>query len=242
MNPKFNEWQEMSLKKDVESIRKNIDNRQEDILLLVFDVFLAILTVILSQVLSDASSICKIIIYSIIGGLSFLTLVYLIYKWIRNWWKKYNSIKHSKISVKSYVDDFDNSICYYAMTAYSFYECYMTADNTEIKKFYFIEAFYYIDKALNQLSSMESMVTNIFTANDLQVVKDSKIHISRLENLVAMMKTVREGILAIEQPNPASKGILDIAKKYDRRFSKFIKKYNQLMNQNLEWLNTEQKQ
>ncbi len=141
MNPKFNEWQEMSLKKDVESIRKNIDNRQEDILLLVFDVFLAILTVILSQVLSDASSICKIIIYSIIGGLSFLTLVYLICKWIRNWWKKYNSIKHSKISVKSYVDDFDNSICYYATEI-------ILIDRRLSKEFLIIGKYNFIDFAL----------------------------------------------------------------------------------------------
>ena len=97
-----------------------------------------------------------------------------------------------------------------------------------------------LHKAINQLSFMESMIANIFTADDLQVVKDSQIHISRLENLVAMMKCIREDIIKIEHQNTTSKGILDIAAKYDSRFEQFVKKYNNVLNQELEWVASHQ--
>lgn len=236
MRHTINEWQDFSLKKDVENIAREIKRKEKREHILTVDVFLATLAIVLDHAFSTDS--CeKRVVFWIIGGLIVLfTLCYIATK-IWDGHKTKKIIKSKMFKVKQYVDLFDNHICYYAMTASTFRENFQVEpSNNDIKNFYFIETNYYVNKCISELTKMENLMEIIFTNDAKESVTSTKIHTSRLDNIILILRNAR---IRLSEIPISIEETVKISKIYDEHMEEFIKSYNKKFNKSLEWLSCE---
>ena len=110
------------------------------------------------------------------------------------------------MSAKEFKDVFDNEICYYILMAESYYNMLiensanfpvapapMGKDNPcddSIKRFYYIEASYYFNKAIMLLRPIYNIASDVLSQKVNGVYQDKKIAIARYENACQMLKCI----------------------------------------------------
>lgn len=241
MKHAINEWQDMGLKKDVENITKELQKNKTYEKPLILELYIAIVTLIIDKIF-DYSNGCEEVketILWILFGIASAIFIYAVVVYIKDYWATRSKIKSSVINIKPYVDSFDNNICYYALTASNFYESLVlelgstentespnpTESNKEKCRFYYIEIHYYINKCISEFSKMENIFKDIFTNEADDVIFKSKIHFSRLKNIVDLLSDIRiklDNNLEISNASETNQ----ISKKYDEVMNKFIKTIN----------------
>lgn len=253
MKHTINEWQDMGLKKDVEYITKELGKKNSHEKPLVIELYITIITLVVDKFFDFYQAKEKTQLYILCFLLAVATgiLLYTLYVYLKDYWTTRSKIKSSVFNIKPYVNTFDNNICYYAMTANNFYENYNSEkiNNTnkqsdlqqnnliflEKQKFYYIETHYYINKCIHELSRMENVFENVFTDKALDVTKYSKIHVSRLTNILQLIHSIRFDIYKDSNILKAS-DIDEISKEYDRIMKKFIvRTNNNKLKFNFEW-------
>lgn len=205
MNHSINEWQDMSLKKEVEQISKELRNRKSFDKPLLLEIYIGIITLILDKMLdrNDCPIFRNILMWSLFATATAILLYSLCVVW-KNYREQINKIKREAVQIKPYVDMFDNNICYYALTASSFYSEYVEISALEgtpedkcykeKKVFYYIECNYYINKCIARLDRIQGVAQDVFTNSPEGVIKQSKIHITRLRNIVDLLSTIRTNL------------------------------------------------
>lgn len=253
MRHTINEWQDMGLKKDVENITKELQKNKSYEKPLILELYIAVITLIVDKIFDLATGcelVQKIILYVL---LSFATVIFVwaILTYIKDYFVTRSKIKSSIYNIKPYIDTFDNNICYYAMTAGNFFENILennaTSDvstsqptptvNVDKDQFYYIETHYYINKCISELSKMDNIFKNIFTDNAEEVIYNSKIHVSRLKNIVDLLVNIRKNLYqcsSIVRNQEAE----EISRKYDDIMREFVDRINgsNKFSTKLEWI------
>ena len=251
MRHTINEWQDMGLKKDVENITKELQKNKSYEKPLVLEVYIAVITLIIDKIFdfSDGCELAQKIVLSVLLFIATCIFLYAVLVYIKDYFSTRNKIKSSIYNIKPYIDTFDNNICYYAMTAGNFYENISenqsstngSSQNTSVVSadkdfFYYIETHYYINKCISELSKMDNVFKDIFTDNVDDVIYNSKIHFSRLKNIVDLLVNIRKNlyqsssIICNQETNK-------ISKKYDDIMTNFVNRINESnkFSTKLEW-------
>lgn len=234
---KVNEWQELSLKKDIEKIRKSVSKNQEVHNAVVFDLIVAVFAILMDKFLSHSTETEKTWLFWVLCVLCIAPFLIILIKHI------YTKIKKKKntyiiYSISELIDSFDNDICYYVMMADTYNQMLseiIAQDNynNNVATFYYIEAWYYINKAKYKLYSMLYKTEKIFSNDTDVVLRKNLIAINRLVNIALIIEDVRISSNAYIQNNKlvlTDDSILNMNKKYDCYYSDFIEEINENFN------------
>ena len=241
MRHTINEWQDMGLKKDVENITKELQKNKSYEKPLILELYIAVITLIIDKIfdLADGCELVQKIVLCILFFIATCIFIYAVLTYISDYSATRNKIKSSIYNIKPYIDSFDNNICYYAMTAGNFYENIsetnnatnastsqpMPAVNTDKEQFYYIETHYYINKCISELSKMDNIFKDVFTDEAEDVIYDSKIHFSRLKNIVDLLVNIRKNLYQCSS-TVCNKEANEISRKYDDVMREFVDRIN----------------
>jgi hypothetical protein len=187
------EWQSFSLKKDIEVIVKKLkDNRVIQISLL-FKIALVTLGAALPKIFDVAKQQCFWVILSV---LSITPFIYLGFKWIRRKCKE-NERSYDQMDPRDFIDAFDNEIVYYILTSESY--CTMLTEalsnnntSTNVVYFYYIQASYYFQKTITDLSSINNIVNEVLSSKEDDIIAKKLISLPRYKNIKSSITTIYE--------------------------------------------------
>lgn len=249
MNHSINEWQDLSLKKDIERISHLLHRKTKYEKPIIIEILITILTLLLDKVF-DLFNQCehiKRIVFAILFIVAIITLIWLLISIVKEYFATKLGIKKSAVTIKPYVDIFDNGVCYYALTASNFYEGLLqisvdlTAKNDqelkEKENFYFIETNYYINKSISELNKLQNVIINVFTNDAEDVIYRSRIHISRLQNIVELLLNIRKELNKMSSTISYSETLV-ISDKYDDLMRSILAKVNDqgIISDKLVWI------
>ena len=249
MNHSINEWQDLSLKKDIEKISHLLHKKTKYEKPVVIEILITILTLLLDKVfdLFGQYEQIKRIVFALLFIVAITTLLCLLTSIVRDYLVTKLAIKKSAVTIKPFVDIFDNGVCYYAMTASNFYEGLLqisidltSRDDQELKEkenFYFIETNYYINKSISELNKLQNVISNVFTNDAKDVICRSKIHISRLQNIVELLFNIRKELNKMSSTISYSETLV-ISDKYDDLMRSILAKVNDqgIISDKLVWI------
>ena len=249
MRHSINEWQDFSIRKDIEKISRELHKTKNYEKPLIIEIIVATVTLLFDKYfdLSAESTLVQKIVFGWLSFIALCTLIYLFYIYIRDFFDTKSIIKKSKVNIRPYVDTFDNSICYYSLTASNFYEelrqLSLDTSGKEPKaakkkeSFFYIETHYYINKCISELNKMENVIINVFTDNSEEVICNSKIHFSRLKNLVDLLYEIRVDLYEMNgiESFPDTKALSEEYDKVMREFVDRINSFNAFKNK-LVWI------
>lgn len=235
MKYKVNEWQELSIHKDIRKISKTLSENQSVKFAIGFDLCIATIAIIIDKCLTNNTNVpplhSKIIFWALLG-ISILPFLIVGVRRICKYIEKKNTT-YTSHSIPELIDIFDNDICYYVMMADSFNQ--MLTDTTQLNTatFYYIETWYYINKAKYQLYSMLYKTKNIFSDNTELVMKNNLISISRLINIANIIEDIRlssNGHPLFSEIITRNSSVLSTNTAYDKYYKDFISEINQNFN------------
>lgn len=187
-NIKFNEWQEMALKKDMETIIKKLNTQEPIIYSLCWEIVLALGVIIVDRLFDTESlNVClwvSVVILAVLPPIAII--IYKMYKWI----SAINRVNVGKYDVKNMVDIFDNQVCYWVMMCNSY--CNLLSDLKDKDKknekvFLYQEGCYYSNKSMQALYRMKPIVDKVFSNEKEKIIKNKNIAVYRLLSLLEMM-------------------------------------------------------
>ncbi len=235
MKNKVNEWQELSLKKDIEKIRKSIIKNQEVHHAIIFDLLIAVIAILIDKFLLPSNEASKTWIFWILLTICLIPFLVILVKNIYTFAKKRQK-KYETYSMPELIESFDNDICYYVMMADSYNQMLIDlitqdSNNTSnLASFYYIESWYYINKAKNKLCSMLFKTKYIFSKETSLVLKKNLISLNRLVNITLIMEDVRKSSNLLIQNKAlilSDKTSVDLNALYDKFYKEFVKEINQ---------------
>lgn len=178
---KANDWQIMSIKKDIEKINKTLCRREYVSLSVSIEIVVSFLTVVFDQWF-DSQENQNIPFYTFIIGtaVAFLPLVYYFCKEGIGFIKKVRLARSGFRSVQNFVDTFDNQICYWVMICNSYNSLLKKAENDGERIFFYQEASYYRNKCIRELYKMIPVGKKVFTCDSSNCENRSTVAKHRL--------------------------------------------------------------
>lgn len=231
MKNKVNEWQELSLKKDIEKISRSLSQQQTVGYSIIFDLFLAITSVLIDKMVVDGEQ--REQAFWVLITICILAFVVQVMIFTGRAVKRHNT-KYKVFSPDELIDSFDNEICYYVMMADTYNQMLQDAAATtnagitpsNIAIFYYIETWYYINKAKAQLANMQYKISDVFTNDSFEIARNNgKILLSRLKNLTLIMEDIRistNTLITNKQLIITDSSILKINADYDQYYKTFV--------------------
>lgn len=190
-----NDWQDFSLKKDIEKLNKLVKRACDIGSTAIFDIVVAFLAVLFDRLFDNMASEVRITIYFIATILVIASLVKLfVGKGIRALRNK--SIAVPSRDVREYIDSFDNEIWCYVMMSDSFLDLLQsdsTADSHR-KTFYFTETCFWLNKSIDKLSLMSHKLTSVFDDDIDIIAQNKKVSVARLVNLLDIIFSIEKSI------------------------------------------------
>ena len=249
MKHPINEWQDLSLRKDVENISRELRKKKNYEKTLLLEILIATITLLFDKFfdLFNNCEMMKKIVYGILAFAALAILIYVLSGLLKEYFEVKSIIKKSIVAIKPYVDSFDNNVCYYALTACNFYEDLLQISTglsgnetnavKEKENFFYIETNYYINKCIAEINKMENVIENVFTDNAEDVIYYSKIHFSRLKNIVDLMLEIRKHLYTMNKVKSFSE-TKTISEKYDEVMRNVVLRTNRLnlFNDKLLWI------
>lgn len=116
MKNKVNEWQELSLKKDIEKISRVITRNKLITYAFIFDIAIDVIAIVIDKFLSPADESNRTWLFWALFAMSLVPFVVILLIAIRDQIRKRNGA-YNVYSVSELIDSFDNDICYYVMMA-----------------------------------------------------------------------------------------------------------------------------
>ena len=195
MKYKVNEWQELSIHKDIRKISKTLSDNQSIKFAIGFDLCIATIAIIIDKCLTSNNDVPPLYTKIVFWGLLAISISPFIFVGIRRLCKyiEKKNTTYPSHSIPELIDIFDNDICYYVMMADSFNQTLIDSKQLNINTatFYYIETWYYINKAKYQLYSMLYKTQYIFSNDTEIVMKKNLISVDRLINIVNIMEAIR---------------------------------------------------
>lgn len=235
MKNKVNEWQELSLKKDIEKISRVITRNKLITYAFIFDIAIAVIAIVINKFLSPADESNRTWLFWALFVMSLVPFVVILLIAIRDQIRKRNGA-YNVYSVSELIDSFDNDICYYVMMA----DTYNQMLNDSIKQgdnnvavFYYIETWYYVNKAKSKMHKMLYKTKQIFTKEPNDVLQRNMISISRLVNIIMIIEDIRVSsnkFIDNKSLVLTDKSIVEINREYDKSYRNFISKINENFN------------
>ena len=218
---KFNDWQDMALKKDTEEILKKIDAKEPVLFSVCWEIVLAVASILIDH-LFDTQSVDTMIWVIVAVAAVFPPVIVLAINIVKFMKKLYN-IRIGNYSVEQFVDLFDNKLCYWAMTSNSYAKMLenMKYIDMDERIFAYQEGCYYDNKAIAGLYSMLPVLDKVFTEN---------IDILHKEKVVALQRLISIELVIAKNQKLLSEAMTD--KTDDERVKEQIKVnsyYNKLL-------------
>lgn len=177
------DWQSFSQKKNIEEIAKNTREKKKIETVATIEIAMTVFSIISSSFFDE--NIPQVICW-LIGGVAGTALLWLFCIYAKEWYKK--SKRGSDIpDVSQMIDLFDNEICYYALMAESYMDKIENIDVEKVsnlERFYYIEACFYINKAMYSLSLTSSCHEKLYSADKIDVYGSKLISYTRLKNVL----------------------------------------------------------
>lgn len=236
-NIKFNDWQEMALKKDMETIIRKLNTQEPLIFSLCWEIVLAVGTIIVDHLVDTSEvSMCwwiAVILLAIVPPV--VVLVCKLCKWLLTIGK----VKTGIYDVKNMVDTFDNQICYWVMMCNSYCNLLSEENNSEAKKFLYQEGCYYNNKSIQELYHMKPVIDKVFSEQSDLITKNKYVAVYRLESLLELMKQYQQALdreVEALKNNYIIKEQMKINEEYKDRICQFIDDVNKVFDRDLEWI------
>lgn len=235
MKNKVNEWQELSLKKDIEKISRVITRNKLITSAFIFDIAIAVIAIVIDKFLSPADESNRTWLFWALFVMSLVPLVVILLIAIRDQIRKRNGV-YNVYSVSELIDSFDNDICYYVMMANTYNQMLndsIKQGDNNVAVFYYIETWYYVNKAKSKMHKMLYKTKQIFTKEPNDVLQRNMISISRLVNIIMIIEDIRVSSNKFIDDKSlvlTDKSIVEINREYDKSYRNFISKINENFN------------
>jgi len=193
MKLSVNDWQNFSLKKDIEKLNKLVQNVSEIGSTVVFNVALAFSVVIFDRIFDFTDKKIINAIFYLAAFLIFASLINLLYRKIKTFIHG-EFISISSRDIREYIDCFDNEIWIYVMMSDSFLDLLKentTADEHRMT-FYYSQTCFWLNKAIKKLSEMSQKLKKIFSNDNKEIIKSRKISTARLVNLLDIIINIKK--------------------------------------------------
>lgn len=201
----------------------------------IFDIAIAVIAIVIDEFLSPADESNRTWLFWALFVMSLVPFVVILLIAIRDQIRKRNGA-YNVYSVSELIDSFDNDICYYVMMA----DTYNQMLNDSIKQgdnnvavFYYIETWYYVNKAKSKMHKMLYKTKQIFTKEPNDVLQRNMISISRLVNIIMIIEDIRVSsnkFIDNKSLVLTDKSIVEINREYDKSYRNFISKINENFN------------
>jgi len=195
MKLSVNDWQDFSLKKDIEKLNKLVQRACDVGSTIVFDIVVAFGAVIFDRLFDFADHKIAVVIYIV-------TFFLIIASLARLFFIKIKAFLHGELtfiasrSIREYIDSFDNEIWCYVMMSDSFLDLLtdnITADDNR-KTFYYSQTCFWLNKAIIKLFEMSQKLEKIFDDDNGKVKRNRKVSIARLINLLDIIFNIKEAV------------------------------------------------
>lgn len=195
MKLSVNDWQDFSLKKDIEKLNKLVQRVSKTGSTVIFDIL-----VVLGAVIFDRFS--EFTNRKITGAIYIFAVFLIIAPLVRLLCKKIKAFRHGKFTsivsrdIREYIDCFDNEIWVYVMMSDSFLELLkdITTTDNHRKTFYFSQTCFWLNKAIMKLHEMIQKLNKIFSNDNKEVVNNRKVATARLVNLLDIIFNIKKAV------------------------------------------------
>ena len=232
-NIKFNEWQEMSLNKEVESIAKTLKKEKKIDKFIFLEIFLAAITLVLDSTDFLAGNF-KIMLALL--AIAFIPLIWFVVEIFLEAKKRCQKNLTYSFAKSEYVNDFDNKVCYWVMTATSFLELLKEkqkkpeiSEGDESISFLFQETNFYVNKSIDKLHELCPDAPIIFSTD---LARSKKIYSYRLVTVLKILKQVRkESYSVVKQMKDAeilsesAKMTIDAQREVNNKYDKLLESF-----------------
>ena len=186
------EWQSFVTQKDIESITKKIKASSEVQSSTFFEIALVVFGAALQNLFVEEKKLIWICVC--IGSL--IPAFYLLGKALCQKMKS-TAAGTDRVNPREFIDRFDNQICYYVLMSESYYSMLRDAKDDmnldrDIKRFYFIEASYYMNKAINELAPIHNIASSVLSGANVDIIGKRMISTARYNNLCNLLKSLQK--------------------------------------------------
>lgn len=235
-NIKFNEWQEMALKKDMETIIKKLNAQEPIFFSLCWEIVLALGAIIVDHLFdTENMNVCMWIFVVI---LAVIPPVVIIVIRAYNWISALKRVKAGIYDVKNMVDIFDNQICYWVMMCNSYCNLLSDMDKKNEKIFLYQEGCYYNNKSMQVLYHMKPIIDKVFSDKKEKIIKNNNVAVYRLLSLLEMMNRYQldldDNVKDIKSDFVIQKQ-KEINETYQKQICQFIEDVNKQFNKQFVW-------
>lgn len=242
---KVNDWQDLSLKKNIDKILKAQGKSEAIGVALSFDIAIAVIVLCVDKgidAINDATSCCfgleknlsffekldVVYPFVILGMLGLIPSIIVGVRFFISRLAKRMTVAHIR-SADELVDLFDNELCVYAMMAQSYADMLMTCNDASRKVFFYIQTCYYINKSISGLIKTQPQMTSIISDDSIELRTSKRISIDRVVNLV---KVLIELIDSIKDTKIESSEDVGITKNMNSAKKEALEDYNKEINAN----------
>lgn len=185
---KFSDWQEFSLKKDVEKIAKEVKKEKKAMYCIIWEAIVFFFTFSLDHIFDlnpndERANNLYFLAFILAASPLLVAITITSFKFAG----KLISARKGLVHIVDYVDNFDNKICYWIMISRSYKEMIDNALDVSEAVFYYQEASYYANKAIFELFKMSPIIPKVFSNEVLKVKRNKVISVSRLINVVQLI-------------------------------------------------------
>lgn len=191
----INDWKTIQTRNDIKYIKRKLMGSSVANWSLVIDVFLLLLAFVLDCIFAEQDS--PNVIWVIIGicGVT-IPVALLVLEVIIT--KRKESISRKVTNVRELVSMFDDEICYMIMSAETFSTSlksnYCSIDSKQkalLQEFFYIEAGYYLNKAVKLILKMDNNISVVVDEDDISKNRISK---KRLVNAICLIVSIYEEV------------------------------------------------
>lgn len=233
-NIKFNDWQEMALKKDMEIVIEKLNKQEFSTLALCWEFVLAFGSIIVDHLFDIRNKIWWVAVII----LAVMPFVFLIVRNMHEFASALKRVKSGKYNVKGMVDVFDNQICYWVMMCNSYCNLLSDMKKKNERIFLYQEGCYYNNKSIQALFYMKPVINKVFSNKKEEIIGNNIVAVYRLSSLLEMMNQYQldlDNYVEDLKDNSIIKEQMAINKEYKRWITKFINDVNSVFDEKIEW-------
>ncbi len=237
-NIKFNDWQEMALKKDTETIIKKMSTQEPIFYSLCWEIVIAVGSIIVDHFFDTQKVNIHIWIVCAVLAIipPFLIIVIKSIKWVVS----IRNAKAGTYNIKQFVDSFDNQICYWIMMCNSYNRLLYTMPNDKKseKIFLYQEGCYYNNKSIHALYKMKPVLDKVFTDDPQKVVRSNLVATYRLVGLVEMLSTYQLELdrnINDFKSDPSVEEQIKINHELEKQIMEFVSEANDVFDLHMQW-------